>query len=76
MLLTLEYITSAFEMIPNTSPFNVSGHPAVTINAGFSAGLPVGMMIVGRRFDEATVLNVAYAWEKIRDADPELVQAR
>ena len=29
--------------------------------------LPVGMMIVGRKFDEATVLNVAYAYEKIRD---------
>ena len=49
------------------SPFNVSGHPALTINAGFSEGLPVGMMIVGRKFDEATVLNVAYAYETIRD---------
>ena len=49
------------------SPFNVSGHPALTINAGFSDGLPVGMMIVGRKFDEATVLNVAYAYETIRD---------
>ena len=38
------------------------------INAGFSDGLPVGMMIVGRKFDEATVLNVAYAYEKMRDS--------
>ena len=46
----------------------MTGHPALSINAGFSDGLPVGMMIVGRKFDEATVLNVAYAYEKIRDA--------
>ena len=45
----------------------MTGHPALSINAGFSDGLPVGMMIVGRKFDEATVLNVAYAYEKIRD---------
>ena len=51
----------------NTAPFNVTGHPALSINAGFSDGLPVGMMIVGRKFDEATVLNVAY--EKIRHAE-------
>ena len=57
----------AFELTPNTCPFNVSGHPALSINAGFSAGLPVGMMIVGRKFDESTVLNVAYAYEQLLD---------
>ena len=51
----------------NTCACNVTGHPALSINIGFSEGLPVGMMIVGRKFDEATVLNVAYAYEKIRD---------
>ena len=51
----------------NCSPFNVSGHPALTINAGFSEGLPVGMMIVGKKFEDASVLNVAYAYEQIRD---------
>ena len=63
-----EYLKRATEMGVNCSPFNVTGHPALSINAGFSEGLPVGMMIVGRKFDEATVLNVAYAYEKIRDA--------
>jgi len=63
-----EYLEKAFEMVVNCSPFNVTGHPALSINAGFSDGLPVGMMIVGRKFDEVTVLNVAYAYEKIRDA--------
>ena len=45
----------------------MTGHPALTINAGFSDGLPVGMMIVGRKFDEATVLNVAFSYERLRD---------
>ena len=63
----LEYISTALNMISNTCPFDVSGHPALTINAGYSEGLPVGMMIVGRRFDEQTVLNAAFAFETVRD---------
>lgn len=60
-----EYVTLALEMIPNTAPFDVTGHPALSINAGISAGLPVGMMIVGRHWDEPTVLRVAHAFEQI-----------
>ena len=62
-----EYLQKAFESCPNTSPFNATGHPTLSINAGFNDGLPVGMMIVGRMFEDATVLNVAYAYERIRD---------
>ena len=48
-----------------TRPFNVSGSPAVTVPAGFSAdGLPLGIQIAGRMFDEATVLRVAHAYEQ------------
>ena len=65
----VEYLARASESAPNTSPTNVTGHPTLSINVGFSDGLPVGMMIVGRKFDEITVLNVAYAYEKIRDAE-------
>ena len=54
-------------MITNTSPFNATGHPALTINAGHSEGLPVGMMVVGRRWHDQDVLNVAYAFECLRD---------
>ena len=54
-------------MVRNTSPFDSTGHPSLTINAGFSEGLPVGMMINGKHFDETTVLQVAYAAEKLRD---------
>ena len=51
----------------NTSSFNLTGHPSLSINAGFSDGLPVGMMITGKMFDEVAVLNVAYAYEQLRD---------
>ncbi|XP_076091284.1 urethanase-like [Mytilus galloprovincialis] len=62
-----EIIRLTFDMIKNTAPFDSTGHPALSINAGFSEGLPVGMMIIGKKFDEATVLRVARAFEKIRD---------
>lgn len=52
----------------NTRPFDNTGHPALAINAGFSENLPIGMTIVGKKFDEATVLKVAYAFEQIRDS--------
>ena len=45
---------------------NLTGHPAVTINAGFSEGLPVGLMVTGRLYEEATVLAVALAYERAR----------
>ena len=54
-------------MLANTVPYNVTGNPALTINTGFSDGLPVGMMMVGRKFDESSLLKVAYAYEKLRD---------
>jgi aspartyl-tRNA(Asn)/glutamyl-tRNA(Gln) amidotransferase subunit A len=47
-----------------TIPFNVTGHPALALPVGFSAsGLPLGMQIVGRLFDEPTVLRIAAAYE-------------
>ena len=48
----------------NTAVMDCTGHPAITLNAGFSQGLPVGIMLMGRAFDEATLLNVAYALEQ------------
>ena len=47
-----------------TMPFNVTGNPAMAMPAGFSAsGLPLSMQIVGRAFDEATVLRIGAAFE-------------
>jgi amidase len=50
-------------MIANTAPFDVSGHPAITVPAGLAGDLPVGMMIVGQRFADSTCLRVAQAYE-------------
>jgi aspartyl-tRNA(Asn)/glutamyl-tRNA(Gln) amidotransferase subunit A len=47
-----------------TMPFNVTGNPAMSIPTGFSAsGLPLSMQIVGRAFDESTVLRIGAAFE-------------
>jgi aspartyl-tRNA(Asn)/glutamyl-tRNA(Gln) amidotransferase subunit A len=47
-----------------TSPFNLAGLPAISIPCGFnSAGLPIGLQLAGRPFDEETVLRVAHAYE-------------
>ena len=47
-----------------TYPFNLTGQPAATVPCGWTAdGLPVGLHIVGRRYDEATVLRAAAAFE-------------
>jgi aspartyl-tRNA(Asn)/glutamyl-tRNA(Gln) amidotransferase subunit A len=50
-----------------TRPFNLSGHPACSLPCGFAAGLPLGMQIVGRPFDEATVLRAADAYQRATD---------
>jgi aspartyl-tRNA(Asn)/glutamyl-tRNA(Gln) amidotransferase subunit A len=48
-----------------TRPFNLTGHPAISAPCGFTqSGMPVGMQIVGRAFDEAMVLRVAHAHEQ------------
>ena len=57
------------EHIGFTVPFNMSEQPAVSINCGYTAqGLPIGLQIVGQRFDDLGVLKVARAWEGLREA--------
>jgi amidase len=62
-----EYVTLALNMVGNTCPFDVSGHPAMTVPCAKVDDLPVGMMLVGRRFDEGTVLRAAAAFEALGD---------
>ncbi|MBI4279561.1 MAG: Asp-tRNA(Asn)/Glu-tRNA(Gln) amidotransferase subunit GatA [Armatimonadetes bacterium] len=47
-----------------TIPVNLAGNPGISISCGLAASLPVGLQLVGRPFDEATVLRAAYAYEQ------------
>ena len=59
-----------FPHIGFTVAFNMSEQPAASVNCGFDAeGLPIGLQIVGRRFDDVGVLSVARAYEEIRSAE-------
>jgi aspartyl-tRNA(Asn)/glutamyl-tRNA(Gln) amidotransferase subunit A len=50
------------------APFNLTGLPAISIPCGFSKdGLPIGMQIIGRAYDETTVLRIAHAYEQSTD---------
>ena len=57
---------SIISWVSFTYPFNMSGLPAASIPSGWNnSGLPIGMQIVGSRFDEKTVLQVSKAFEEI-----------
>ena len=60
----LEIIDRALNMLSNTAPFDVTGHPALSVPAGTDDGLPVGLMLVGERFDDETVLRAGNAYEQ------------
>src|SRR5437660_9822867 len=52
------------------TPFNVTGHPALAMMAGLSSGgLPLSVQFVGRLLDEATLFQVARAWERTAGTD-------
>lgn len=58
-----------FEHIGFTVPFNMSEQPAASICAGYDAdGMPIGLQIIGHRFDDAGVLRMAAAYETMRPA--------
>jgi Asp-tRNA(Asn)/Glu-tRNA(Gln) amidotransferase A subunit family amidase len=49
-----------------TRPFNLTGHPVLSIPCGLTRnGLPIGLSLVGRRFDEATLLRIGHAYESV-----------
>jgi aspartyl-tRNA(Asn)/glutamyl-tRNA(Gln) amidotransferase subunit A len=72
--------TPAFEIGANTAdpltmyandiltiPINLAGVPAISIPCGFENGLPLGLQIIGKHFDEETLYRVAYAYEQQTD---------
>jgi aspartyl-tRNA(Asn)/glutamyl-tRNA(Gln) amidotransferase subunit A len=50
-----------------TIPANMAGIPGISIPGGLSDGLPVGLQLLGKAFDEATLLSIAYAYEQATD---------
>jgi len=54
----------ALGALVNTMQFDMTGHPAMSVPCGLVEGLPVGMMLVGRHLDEATLYQAAHAFEQ------------
>lgn len=61
------YVQRALEMIGNTCPFDISHHPAMTVPCGLVDGLPIGLMLVGKHYDEETIYRAAAAFEAAGD---------
>jgi len=59
---------SATAFLRLNMPFNLSGLPAVSFPCGFSStGLPIGLQVAGKPFEEATVLRIAHAYQQMTD---------
>ena len=50
--------------IENTCQFDVTGHPAMSIPCGLRDDLPIGMMLIGKHFDEPSIYRAAHAFEQ------------
>jgi amidase len=62
-----EITRRSWEPTRNTCPFNVTGHPAISIPCGLADDRPIGMMLVGRHYDESTIYRAAAAFERSGD---------
>lgn len=61
-------LSVVFSLIRLTNPLNLLGIPAISVPCGFSPdGLPIGLQLAGRWWDEATVLRAAHAYEQATD---------
>jgi amidase len=62
-----ESMYPGFDSVTNTAPFNITGHPAMSVPCGLRDGLPVGMQLVGRWYDEPSIYRAAAAFERSAD---------
>ena len=62
-----EITRRSWEGTRNTCPFNVTGHPAISIPCGMEDGRPIGLMLVGRHWDERTIYRASAAFERSGD---------
>jgi amidase len=62
-----EFMAPGFVSIPNTAPFDATGHPGISVPCGMSDGLPIGVMLTGRPYDEATLYRAAATLERVFD---------
>jgi amidase len=60
-----EYFDAAWSYHLNTCAFDVTGHPAMNVPCAKCNGLPVGMMLIGRKFEDETVIRAAHAFESL-----------
>ena len=60
------HIAQALNMVRNTAAFDLTGHPSITVPCRGVKGLPVGLMLTGAHFDDATVLRAAHAYLKAK----------
>jgi aspartyl-tRNA(Asn)/glutamyl-tRNA(Gln) amidotransferase subunit A len=68
--ISIEGVTknATLALLSLTMPFNLTGQPACSFPAGFTAnGLPIGLQVVGKPFEEATVLRIAHAYQQLTD---------
>src|SRR5499427_2624578 len=62
-----EITQRSWEPTRNTCPFNVTGHPAISVPCGMEDGRPIGLMLVGRHYGEETIYRAAAAFERSGD---------
>jgi amidase len=62
-----EITRRSWEPIRNTCPFNVTGHPAISLPCGMDDDRPIGLMLVGRHYAEETIYRAAEAFERSGD---------
>jgi amidase len=61
-----EHISQALNMVANTAAFDLTGHPSISVPVKCGSGLPIGLMLTGPQFGDATVMRAAHAYEQAK----------